>query len=256
MAQNKQYLDLHGLQLLWNKIKSADESLIEKINGLDFSKVNDIKYVDGKIALWAGDVQIGEGFDASAFIADGMMDDIDIVSASPAAPIQGQTEGKFIKFTWNVTDEHGEKKVDYISVKELQVDLSGVESRLDSVESKVSSVESLLSDLNNDLSSLQSDVKSLQSDVEVLKNVSFEDITKDGTDFVGESENAPKTSTVVSALNDLRSELMTEIESLTSIDLNDYYKKEEINDLMAQKQDLMEAIPEEEILGILEDVSA
>ena len=249
MAQNKQYLDLHGLQLLWNKIKSADESLIEKINGLDFSKVNDIKYVDGKIALWAGDVQIGEGFDASAFIADGMMDDIDIVSASPAAPIQGQTEGKFIKFTWNVTDEHGEKKVDYISVKELQVDLSGVESRLDSVESKVSSVESLLSDLNNDLSSLQ-------SDVEELKNVSFEDITKDGTDFVGESENAPKTSTVVSALNDLRSELMSEIESLTSIDLGDYYKKEEVNDLMAQKQDLMEAIPEEEILGILGDVLA
>ena len=251
MAQ-KQFLDLEGLKVLWGKIKSADNSIIDIIQNLDFSKVNDIKYVDGRIVLFADDEPIGEGFDASDFIVDGMLKDVEIVSASVSSPIFDKTEGKFIKFTWNVKDESGDLKVDYIAVSDL-FDISGIESRLDELETKNESTESLLNDLQSELQNLSSGFADLQTEFESIKNKAYEDIdTDENGQFVSDSDNAIKASAVATALNELKSDLLSKIEDLTSVDFSNYYTIEQVDSKLAEKQDAMEAISEEQILELVD----
>lgn len=250
-----QYLDYSGLVTLWGKIKSADavnagliQDLQNQINALptDYSRVNDMDIVDGQLVLMADGEQVGAGVSVKEFVADGMVDDITIVEATEENPINGETSGKFIQFTWNTA---AGSKVEYLPTSELgHVDLTQIEADIKALQDDLSD---LSSNVNSKLSSLEAELDQAQVDIEALKaatdigEVVYEVITKDESgNYVGSSENAPKTHSVVDALNELKSEL-------SGLDLSAYYTKEEVNDLLDDKQDLMEAIPEQEILDLI-----
>ena len=247
-----QYLDYSGLVTLWSKVKSADavntgliHDLQNQINALptDYSRVNDMDIVDGQLVLMADGEQVGVGVSVKDFVADGMVDDIAIVEATEENPINGETSGKFIQFTWNTA---AGSKVEYLPTSELgHVDLTQIEADIKALQDDLSD---LSSNVNSKLSSLEAELDQAQVDIEALKaakEVEYEVITKDEAgNYVGSSENAPKTHSVVDALNELKSEL-------NGLDLSVYYTKEEVNDLLDDKQDLMEAIPEQEILDLI-----
>lgn len=243
MAQQK-FLNYDGLLALWAKIKAADEvnagliaELQEQISNLpsDYSKVDDLKIVDGSLVLFAGQEQVGTGVSISEFIKDGMVDDISIVEATPDSPINGETSGKFIKFSWNIA---GGSKIEYLAVADLGiVDLNPLISRLDAVEAN--------------LLELQAELDKAQTDIEALKaatgagEVSYEEITKDDEgNYVGESNNAPKTSSVVTALNELKAAFAE------SIDLSDYYNKSEVDNKLDLKLNQSDIIEVEVIEGL------
>ena len=102
------YLDITGVQQLWNAIKGRTNTLSETI---DASKASFIDYdsVEKKIHLY--DKENGtilSSIDASPFIADGMLNDVTIIASSVDNPITYEDDNKtytngakFIKFTWN-----------------------------------------------------------------------------------------------------------------------------------------------------------
>lgn len=246
MAQK--FLNYEGLLALWAKIKSADAlnaesiaSLQQQIDSLpsDYSKVDDVKVVDGMLRLFAGEEAVGNGVSVADFIKDGMLDDIEIVEATEENPIQGKTSGKFIKFSWNLS---AGSKIEYLDVTELgHVDLGPLTSRVESLESKSSSLESSLAELNTELDAAQADIEALKASTGT-GTVNYEDITKNEEtgEYVGDSVNAPKTSSVVNALNELKS-------LITPIDLSDYYVKSEIDDKLELKLNVDASIPVSEI---------
>lgn len=81
-------------------------------NAISGAQVTDVQYdSDTKIIqLYNGNTPVGNGFDASAFIVDGMLQDVELVDHS------GETQGTYLKFTWN-TD--GGDKVLYVDVHDL-----------------------------------------------------------------------------------------------------------------------------------------
>lgn len=124
MSTNK-YLDSVGLSHLWSKIAAADSAVAGSKGGF-------IEYKNGFVQLWASeDASKVEGatplskFDASAFIADGMLHDTAIVTATVDNPIYVQdedtsyTEGTFIKFEWQLAD--GSSKFEYLNAQKIGV---------------------------------------------------------------------------------------------------------------------------------------
>ena len=65
--------------------------------------------------LGAGDTEISS-FDASAFVKDGMLNDAELVTATESSPVNGNTSGTFVKFTFNAD---GGNKVIYLDVTSL-----------------------------------------------------------------------------------------------------------------------------------------
>ena len=65
--------------------------------------------------LGAGDTVISS-FDASAFVKDGMLNDAELVTATESSPVNGNTSGTFVKFTFNAD---GGNKVIYLDVTSL-----------------------------------------------------------------------------------------------------------------------------------------
>lgn len=245
----EQYLSYDGLLALWAKIKAADlanaasiSELQEQIKNIpsDYSKVNNLKINDsGVLALYADDVQIGNGISVSEFVKDGMIDDISFVEASIDNPINESVSGKFIKFSWNTA---AGKNAVYLSVSELgHVDLTQIneeinnfKSRLDTLEAAVSAYESNSELVNNKLQSLTDSLANVESEIESLKNAAivYEEIKKNDEtgDYESTTSNAPTASSVVNALNDLKSEF-------SKIDFDKYYNKEDIDDMMSKKLD-------------------
>lgn len=126
------YLDQEGLKYLWGKITDADNANQTKTDEALALKGGYIEYAnDGFIKLWASEADSKtEGknplskFDASAFIADGMLDDVTIIASSEDTPINYEgteyTDGtKFIKFSWNAENADGTQKVDYLKIDEI-----------------------------------------------------------------------------------------------------------------------------------------
>lgn len=110
------YLDEEGLKYLWGKIDGRFDNVEAAVSGIGYT----LSYDEGEkaIKLMNGEDTVGS-IDAAPFIKDGMLDDVEVVEASEQNPINGDEEGKFIKFTWN-TD--GDKKVDYIKVTDIAVE--------------------------------------------------------------------------------------------------------------------------------------
>lgn len=113
------YLDEDGLKHLWSKIDGRFDTAETAIAGAGVkisydSKAKTIKLLDKE------NNQLGESIDASVFIKDGMLDDVELITVSETNPVDGYENGdKLFKFTWN-TD--GDEKIDYVNVTELGVD--------------------------------------------------------------------------------------------------------------------------------------
>jgi hypothetical protein len=109
MAEKK-FLDLDGVRTLWTAISQADDALTTATANLSTSKAGFIAYdeVNKKINLWASaeDANVDgkqplSSIDASAFVKDGMLNSVEVVEASEDEPVDGHTNGTYIKFTWN-----------------------------------------------------------------------------------------------------------------------------------------------------------
>ena len=122
------YLDIAGVTTLWGAIKTADDNLKAELSarGASIAYNEDTHQIVLKNAT--GTI-LGDGIDATPFIKDGMLNDVEVW----AVPADGATvdgtwyeEGtKFIKFTWN-TD--GGSKTDYILLSDIATTYKGSES--------------------------------------------------------------------------------------------------------------------------------
>ena len=207
---------------------------IENVNKI--TPIDDVKYVDGWVKLYNGSTPVGEGFDASAFIMDGMLADIEVVEATEEAPINEQTSGKFIKYTWNAS---AGSKVLYLAVSDFSAD----SSKVTELDSKVTELDSKVTELDGKVTKNSSDISAIQSQLENLapspETIVYANITKDESTGEYVTDNAERSALsqgVVDALNELAGELK-------SIDLSGYYTKEEVDELIVP----MEAITQEEI---------
>ena len=269
---NKQFLDYEGLLTLWAKIKSADDTNTRLIADLqkqvdempsDYSKIDDIVIDGDYLKLSVAGEAIGMGVSISSIIKDGMLDDIEIVEASEDFPINGVTTGKFIKFTWNVA---AGSKSEYLAISDL-CDYDHINSELGLLKTKISTIDGKLGELesefeilidtvqsnsdsvNNQLSSLSSELGIAKSDIEQLKavtgNIKFEDIEKDETGkYVGDSEIAPTTSSVVSALNELK-EMIPEMDDFYT--KKEVYSKTEVDTMFDDVEEVIDVISSDDI---------
>ena len=135
MAETKttnKYLDITGVRTLWGAIKTADDNLLAELSakGASIAYNEDTHEIVLKNA--AGAV-LGQGIDATPFIKDGMLDDVEVWTV----PVGGTTvdgipyeEGtKFIKFTWNISkDGESGVKTDYILLSDIATTYKGSES--------------------------------------------------------------------------------------------------------------------------------
>lgn len=133
------YLDYEGLEYLWGKIKAEDAANQSTTNTALAQKGGYIEYDETNhlIKLWASEEAKNiEGatplssFSTAAFIKDGMLDDVDIVTSSESLPIKygdiTYKDGtKFIGFTWN-TD--ADTKTDYLKIDEIGKTYEGSDS--------------------------------------------------------------------------------------------------------------------------------
>jgi hypothetical protein len=143
------YLDYEGLEYLWSKIKAKDAANQSTTNTALAQKGGYIEYdeTNQRIKLWASEEAKNiEGatplssFSTAAFIKDGMLDDVDIVTSSESLPIKyGDKTYKdgtrFIGFTWNT--EAGAKK-DYLKIDEIGKTYDGSDSINISDDNKIS----------------------------------------------------------------------------------------------------------------------
>ena len=102
---------------------SLVEALSERIKTLENAeKISDITYDETEQVIKLVDASgntIGEGFDASAFLVDGMLESVE----------KGENAGEFI-FTFNVNDKNGEKKsftVDFSEFIDVYVGSDSIE---------------------------------------------------------------------------------------------------------------------------------
>lgn len=121
------FLDEDGLKHLWEKIDtrfdaaetniSANSTAIGEI-GYSISYDSDLRKI--KLLDKSGN-QVGESIDASAFIKDGMLEDVELITVSVDDPVEGFNEGDVLfKFTWNA-DAAQDPKIDYVNVSDLSV---------------------------------------------------------------------------------------------------------------------------------------
>lgn len=108
-------------------VTGADETTVIKLGIAEDEKVLTqtaaglksslkIDYSDQKVRLLgAGDTEISS-FDASAFVKDGMLSDVELVTATESSTVNGNTSGTFVKFTFNAD---GGSKVIYLDVTSL-----------------------------------------------------------------------------------------------------------------------------------------
>lgn len=132
----------------FNKVKGWHDALAKRVTTVESNKadktaladyVADVEYADGKILFKnAEGTQLAE-VDATPFIKDGMLSDVEVVVIEKDAEgniPEGTVEGeKYIKFTWN-TD--GEEKVDYVLASEIGATYEGSDSIEISADNKIS----------------------------------------------------------------------------------------------------------------------
>ena len=94
-----------------DKVLSLSDKVLSATISLSYDEENKKIKLLGKEGADLGEV------DASAFIKDGMLDDVEIVEASEENPVGENKSGKYIVFTWKVLD--GETKTDFIAVSDL-----------------------------------------------------------------------------------------------------------------------------------------
>lgn len=132
------YLDITGVSTLWNAIKGRDEevrtSLTTLINGQAagddneaiLGKGSELVYENKHIVLKDASGNSLGSIDASPFISDGMLDDVEIYTAKGNEVdyngVESTTGDQFIKFTWNTTTGN---KVDYIKLSDISKTYSG-----------------------------------------------------------------------------------------------------------------------------------
>lgn len=180
------YLDQAGLTYLWSKIKEADSANANAATAALAGKGGFIEYSDGFIKLWANEeASKVEGakplssFDASAFINDGMLDDVDIVASSEDLVIKyGDVEysdgTKFIRFTWN-TD--GKSKVDYLKVDEIgKVYEAGAGIHIDENTNAISVAE-----VKTDITKTSEEIEIIGGPLETALKTAFGDTIPAGT---------------------------------------------------------------------------
>ena len=131
------YLDLTGVETLWSAIKSADDTvktdLTALINGIKATSGSSVGYNSETKQMFLKDSEGKEiansGFDASAFVKDGVLENVEIIETSETIKVtygkdaegndviyDGVNKAKFIEFTWNT--DAGSKK-DYLKVDEI-----------------------------------------------------------------------------------------------------------------------------------------
>ena len=124
------YLDIAGVRTLWGAIKTADNNLAAELSARGASIAYNEETHQIVLKNAAGE-PLGQGIDATPFIKDGMLDDVEVYTA----PVGGVTvdgtryeEGtKFIKFTWNI-NEGESKKTDYILLSDIATTYKGSDS--------------------------------------------------------------------------------------------------------------------------------
>lgn len=99
-----------------NKVETVSGNILS-ISEKNITATVSLTYKDNKIQLLGKDGADLGTVDATPFIKDGMLEDVEIVEASEEKPIGENKVGKFIVFTWKVQD--GETKIDYIPVADL-----------------------------------------------------------------------------------------------------------------------------------------
>lgn len=134
MADTKKYLDLGGVETLWNAVKAADTAIVSDLNDSKGSHIN-WNATTKTIELWASSDMSAEtgkllsSFDASDFIVDGMLNDVEVVDATADAPILDKTSGTFLKFTWKDADgKDGADKITYIEASKIGKIYTGSDS--------------------------------------------------------------------------------------------------------------------------------
>lgn len=129
---SNKYLDITGVEKLWTAIKAADANIATTAESNTIASIKDnleIEYTDKKVYLKYGEVVLSE-FDAQAFINDGMLEDVTIITSSIETPVMYEGEEvtngtKFIRFTWNTAvdgdpnTEGVQTKVQYLRVDEI-----------------------------------------------------------------------------------------------------------------------------------------
>lgn len=134
MAEKK-FLDLDGVRTLWSAISAADNTLTTATNTLSSTKAGYISYdtANKRINLWASSADVNadgkqplSSIDASVFVKDGMLSSVEVVEASEESPVDGQTSGTYIKFTWNT--DSGKEGSTIIEASKIGKIYSGSES--------------------------------------------------------------------------------------------------------------------------------
>lgn len=118
------YLDSTGVSTLWEKVKERDEALNQSKAGYINISGNTIQLLDKQNGT------VLSSIDASAFVKDGMLDDVEIVAANQIAGGILYDDGiryglddatahvKFLHFNWKLND--GDKtKQDFIKLEDL-----------------------------------------------------------------------------------------------------------------------------------------
>ena len=124
------YLDIAGVRTLWGAIKTADDNLSAELSARGASiEYDEVKH---EIVLKnAAGEPLGQGIDATPFIKDGMLDDVEVYTAPEGGVTVDGTHyeagTKFIKFTWNI-NEGESKKTDYILLSDIATTYKGSDS--------------------------------------------------------------------------------------------------------------------------------
>lgn len=235
--------------------KTMDEKIEDAIEEVNGAKVTDVIYVPASedvnptIKLKFADNTVSTGFDASAFLIDGILSNVELAYAKPSAT-EGEepVTGTFLKFTWN-TDAN--KEVLYVDVADfinlytadettIHLDDKGVFSAKMDVDGGVASHEAL--------EALDAEVvKKIvinEKEAEISENTAT--VTIDGKDIkistdieiqTGKTEDDKKTviakdETIEDALEDILNEI-TDNEEVTAAALNDL--KTQLDELDATK---------------------
>lgn len=143
------YLDYEGLEYLWGKIKAEDAANQSTTNTALAQKGGYIEYdaTNQLIKLWASEADSNvqgktplSQISTAAFIKDGMLDDVNIITSSESLPVtygdKVYNDGtKFIGFTWNT--DAGDK-TDYLKIDEIGKTYDGSDSINISDDNKIS----------------------------------------------------------------------------------------------------------------------
>lgn len=155
MAETNKYLDIAGVRTLWGAIKTADDNLATELSARGASIAYDEEKHEIVLKNAAGTI-LGQGIDATPFIKDGMLDDVEVWTVPEGgATVDGtpyDAGTKFIKFTWNITkDGESDLKTDYILLSDIATTYKESESIKISDDNTLSvgTVESTSVDVNS-----------------------------------------------------------------------------------------------------------